>query len=733
MAEPYNVHITTTADESGAKTIKQDIREIREESDALNAGGTAGPGLSGEARLKNEREIAELNRRQEQTMRELLADQDAVTAKEAERIAIEERRVSLTTQRQIIADIELEQAEAAAAGETQRAAALEIQLNIRRQALALQTSANLSEEEATAIATRRVALEAQITFQKELQNLAAKQSAGENLLAGANLGKARQEATTLARELLTGGNSTRTLGSLLGSLGPAILPILGSAATLYATMIATNKVAQEAGKLFGGFSFGDLAGGFNPEAIAREITAADQLKQKLHEIDNLSFEQLSSSLDKGREKLTELTDKYREELAKDEGVLEPIRQKHAEILESIRAQIEAQTRENELLEFERNIKEATATIEAMHTAEIERRHEARERDIDLQKQGSALDQAFREGRASELSGNSKLDAYRERIAAIKTELQGLGASATSPAAAYSSAIGKSEELHNSIVKLATEWQKLSGEERSAAVASAEQTAKLGDQTLALGQNIEALRARRTQLLLEIADSQTSSEQRAKDIQQLRALDQIIGKMLDTQHGAPGANDQGLEKWLIDTAREAGLSEGAIIKLLTAVKSLYSGQSKPATNKDAPFGGDPKNYIMTPNGPSYVAPAGPGQGKNWGFTDPFSDKGFTDPFSNKGFTDPFSDKGFTDPFSNKGFTDPFSDKGFGPESAPSPAPMKKSADAAAGAIQALHETVSNGFDSITGAVKESHGALQRQIEQHTTDIANLARNKAERNS
>ncbi len=51
---------------------------------------------------------------------------------------------------------------------------------------------------------------------------AAEKAANNALFMGANLGRARQEAIVLARELTTGGNVTRTLGSLLGALGPEI-------------------------------------------------------------------------------------------------------------------------------------------------------------------------------------------------------------------------------------------------------------------------------------------------------------------------------------------------------------------------------------------------------------------------------------------------------------------------------------------------------------------------------
>ncbi len=63
-----------------------------------------------------------------------------------------------------------------------------------------------------------------IETEAEGQKVAAaiEKAGGNALFLGANLGRARQEAIVLARELGTGGNVTRTLGSLLGALGPEI-------------------------------------------------------------------------------------------------------------------------------------------------------------------------------------------------------------------------------------------------------------------------------------------------------------------------------------------------------------------------------------------------------------------------------------------------------------------------------------------------------------------------------
>jgi hypothetical protein len=84
-------------------------------------------------------------------------------------------------------------------------------LRARQRSLAAQFPQGLPSEEAEAVAesTEKAATETEAL-------------AAGGLLAGTNLGKARQEAAVLARELATGGNVTRTLGSLLGALGPQI-------------------------------------------------------------------------------------------------------------------------------------------------------------------------------------------------------------------------------------------------------------------------------------------------------------------------------------------------------------------------------------------------------------------------------------------------------------------------------------------------------------------------------
>jgi hypothetical protein len=439
MAEPYNVHITTTADETGAKVVKEDLRDIREESDAINAGG-AQPLKRG---VDYNVSSAEYNATRRAEMEAALtAEERSAAAVETERLAIEERRASLVTQRQIIADIELEQTQAAAAGDTQRAAILEIELNIRKQALQLQISAALSEEEATAIATQRVAAEAQITFQKQLQLLASQEGNASTLASGVNLGKMRIEMTTFAREAASGASTARTLGALVGTLGPT-LGIAGLAA--YVIYENFHKVEGAIQAISDGLS------GLSGKGLAEEITAADKLRFAIQDAEKQSSEQLSNNIEKAARDLTLLTDQYREALLSGDA------KASADLLKKIAAR----QQELDILHDQQSITHALETIEAAQTAEIARRHEARKRDLEFQKEGTRLGREFQQASAAGFTDEQKVAADKERIGNIRAELQQLGVTAETAAGAYDKSIGPGDaERQNRIKQLAVEWEKL---------------------------------------------------------------------------------------------------------------------------------------------------------------------------------------------------------------------------------------------------------------------------------
>jgi hypothetical protein len=89
-----------------------------------------------------------------------------------------------------------------------RAAILRAELGIRQAVLGVMGTQVESMAELTAISAQEERLLAGINVQ--------------SALSGANLGKARGEATVLAREIATGSVNARTMGALLGSLGPLL-------------------------------------------------------------------------------------------------------------------------------------------------------------------------------------------------------------------------------------------------------------------------------------------------------------------------------------------------------------------------------------------------------------------------------------------------------------------------------------------------------------------------------
>lgn len=191
----FEVLLKTTADRTGAQQTKADIEDVKKE-----AGSTAGPGGGFESSAQARE--AEARR--------------AIAAETEQEINLqEERRNSILIQRQALIASETEALLLEAAGQTEQAAALTAEIELRRVALGIQQSTNLSEEESLLLARQRITAEQQIAAAQLAQREAS-------ALAGINIGRARQEATTLVREIATGTVNMRTLGALAGSLGPAL-------------------------------------------------------------------------------------------------------------------------------------------------------------------------------------------------------------------------------------------------------------------------------------------------------------------------------------------------------------------------------------------------------------------------------------------------------------------------------------------------------------------------------
>ena len=102
------------------------------------------------------------------------------------------------------------------------AASLEREADIRTRSLALQRSLNISATEGLAIAERQVLAEEAIAIATAQAATASAALTGSTLLTGMNVGKARQEAIVLAREIAVGNVRASTMGSLLGSFGTTL-------------------------------------------------------------------------------------------------------------------------------------------------------------------------------------------------------------------------------------------------------------------------------------------------------------------------------------------------------------------------------------------------------------------------------------------------------------------------------------------------------------------------------
>lgn len=196
----FEVLLKTTADRTGAQQTKADLQDLKNEARGDGPGGGLDP-----VNLQRQRD----------SERELATQDQASGIRAEERIAQEERRNSILVQRQALISTEVEALTLEAAGQTEAAAALTAEVELRRAALQIQQSTNLSEEESLVLARQRISAEEQIAAAQ----LAQKEG---SLLAGINIGRARQEATTLVREIAAGGVQMRTVGALAGSLGPAL-------------------------------------------------------------------------------------------------------------------------------------------------------------------------------------------------------------------------------------------------------------------------------------------------------------------------------------------------------------------------------------------------------------------------------------------------------------------------------------------------------------------------------
>jgi hypothetical protein len=226
----FEIAIRTTADPAGVQQIDGELTRLKEEAASTH-------GVASGSSFDDTAEQASLRR-------EILATEQATTAQTTEQVALEERRTSIIQQRQALLVSEVEALQLEAAGQTELAAALTEEIALRRAALQIQQSTTLSEEQSLLLARQRIGAESEIAAAQ----LAQSQS---GLLSGINIGRARQEATTLVREIATGTVNMRTMGALAGALGPALgisaiaALVVGEVISSIGKKIDDNRISSE--------------------------------------------------------------------------------------------------------------------------------------------------------------------------------------------------------------------------------------------------------------------------------------------------------------------------------------------------------------------------------------------------------------------------------------------------------------------------------------------------------
>jgi hypothetical protein len=564
----FDVLIRTTADPTGSKETEADLDRLKQKA-ASTSDGT-GIGLDGQARATNAAEIAELEKSQQATLTQILSTDTAISETEAARTAAAARTQSIIAQRQIIVDAELEATQALAAGDTERAAALTADIELRTQALRLQTSAQLSEEESFAIVRARIAAEADITLQKQLQAAAANEGNAANILSGASLSRARNEATTLARELSTGASTSRTFGALIGSLGPAI-GIAGLAAfLLYENFDKVEKVLQ---------SISDTIYQIDSVGVAKQITAAHDLAAEVTRAEHESYDQLNTDIESLTRKLEQLNDKRREAITAGDD-------------KSV-GKLNEQIRQQELLlatkKEELGLALIDKTNEEAKTAELQRQVDTRKKDIELQSDATKAADDFRKAQEAALGDGEKLDLWKEKITEVRAEIERFGISATTPAKAFDQLIGTSDELRAQVIPLVTEWAKLGTEIKKTSDSENEAAQKEAEhhreQIAAINSEVAALQQKRTELTKELAVTTDPTKHAAlqKEIDDLNLQLLVKQKIKDATDAAAAAG----KKWT-DAESKALETEiagplGQKLKLLQQAAALFDPASADAKN------------------------------------------------------------------------------------------------------------------------------------------------------
>src|SRR5215813_5923937 len=201
--QDFQIRIVTTADTSGIRQTSAGLDSLKEKQESIK-------GVS------------------------VLPPPAALTgaADTAEATAAAEQQAAIQSQIQTIAATRLELTQAQIAGDAEQTEILQNELRIRSAILGVMRSESLPQAELVTLSeTETAALAANLS--------ARKTSTG--LLSGISFAKARNEATTFVRELSSGAPTTRTLGALLGSLGPSLI---GGALAGLALKNAIDQVAE---------------------------------------------------------------------------------------------------------------------------------------------------------------------------------------------------------------------------------------------------------------------------------------------------------------------------------------------------------------------------------------------------------------------------------------------------------------------------------------------------------
>lgn len=326
---------------------------------------------------------------------------------------------------------------------------------------------------------------------------------------------------------------------------------------------------------------------------------------------------------------------------------------------------------------------------------------------------SAIDKAgafLREAKFGALDEQGKFEAMNARLARLRASIddvfQGVGqippAADASAERIYLLAQSLGEIPREQVGKLVLDFAQWEGE--------------IGKVTAARQKEILALREKERALIAEAAAEGTSTERKKAIGEEIKKIEKEIAKLLETQGKAPGANEKGLEKWLIDTATAAGVSQEALGKMLGALQVLYSAQanapSRPGVNPAAPYGGNPINYVPGPNngntGPIYVAPAGPGLGHGG---DPFW-LGFQE----RGGTPSTGSSGYG------GGTPQSGSSGWGGQQNA----VQQGAQSVQVGMSEMANVTAEGFKELASSVQAMHRSVAREIARANTDIKALQR-------